>query len=101
MCIERPGRVIEIGVGRPDLARVDVGGEVKTVHLGMLGEGEPPAVGDWLALHLGFAIERMTEEQAREALTYAENDPFEAFLGELDDGPAGGPRPEAHLEASS
>lgn len=74
MCIELPGKVVEIDPGRPGLARVDVGGALKTVHLGMLSE--PPVVGDWLALHLGFAIERMSEEQAREALSYAENDPF-------------------------
>ncbi len=74
MCIELPGQVVEIDPGRPGLARVDVGGALKTVHLGMLSE--PPVVGDWLALHLGFAIERMSEEQAREALSYAENDPF-------------------------
>lgn len=81
MCIERPGRVVAIEPDRPGLARVDVGGEVKTIHLGML-DGEPPAVGDWLALHLGFAIERLTEEQATEALSYAENDPFAALFDE-------------------
>lgn len=81
MCIELPGRVVKVGVGRPDLARVDVGGVIKTVHLGML-VGELPAAGDWLALHLGFAIERMTETQAREALAYAENDPFAVLLAE-------------------
>lgn len=80
MCIELPGQVVEIDVNRPGLARVDVGGTLKTVHLGMLSE--PPVVGDWLALHLGFAIERMTEEQAREALSYAENDPFGELFAE-------------------
>lgn len=82
MCIALPGQVVEVGVDRTELARVDVGGVVRTVHLGML-VGDPPAVGDWLALHLGFAIERMTEAQAREALSYAENDPFASlFQGE-------------------
>ena len=81
MCIALPGRVVEIEEARPGFARVDVGGVLKTVHLGMLG-GEPPAVGDWLALHLGFAIERMSVEQALETLAYAENDPFgEAPVG--------------------
>lgn len=81
MCIELPGKVVAIETDRPGLARVDVGGAIKTVHLGML-DGEPPEVGDWLALHLGFAIERLTEEQATEALSYAENDPFAALLDE-------------------
>lgn len=83
MCIELPGRVVEIDQDRPGLAKVDVGGVHKTVHLGMLG-GEPPAVGDWLALHLGFAIERMTEEQALETMQYAENDPFGEALAALE-----------------
>jgi len=79
MCIELPGRVVEVVANRPGFARVDVGGVIKTVHLGML-DGKPPQAGEWLALHLGFAIERMTEAQAREALAYAENDPFEASV---------------------
>lgn len=83
MCIELPGRVVEIDQDRPGLAKVDVGGVRKTVHLGMLG-GEPPAVGDWLALHMGFAIERMTEEHALETMRYAENDPFGDALAALE-----------------
>jgi len=95
MCIERPGRIVEVGVDRPELARVDVGGVIKTVHLGMLG-GEPPAVGDWLAMHLGFAIERLTEAQAHEALTYAENDPFAALADWAETGVA----PDEELKVS-
>lgn len=94
MCIERPGRIVEMGVGRPDVARVDVGGVIRTVHLGMLA-GEPPVVGDWLALHLGFAIERISEAAAREALAYAENDPFAALVG---DGPSLTPTPLPAME---
>ncbi len=97
MCIELPGRVVGVGVDHSELARVDVGGVIKTVHLGMLG-GEPPAVGDWLALHLGFAIERMTEAQAHEALSYAENDPFAALFVNED---ANGPHPMGAGDASS
>ncbi len=79
MCIALPGRVVELDDQRPELVRVDVGGVLRTVHLGMLG-GDPPAVGDWLALHLGFAIERMTEALAYEVMAYAENDPFATVL---------------------
>ena len=96
MCIERPGRIVEMGAGRPDVARVDVAGVIKTVHLGMLA-GEPPVVGDWLALHLGFAIERISEAEAREAIAYAENDPFATLLGG-DSAPM--PTPAPAMEAS-
>jgi hydrogenase expression/formation protein HypC len=97
MCIELPGRVVEIDVDRPQLARVDIGGVIKTIHLGML-DGDPPVVGDWLALHLGFAIERLTQAEADEALAYAENDPFAAMSA---DEPATGAAPTRELEMSS
>ncbi len=89
MCIELPGRVVALDPRRPEFARVDVAGVVKSVHIGMLGER--PEVGDWLALHLGFAIERMTEEQATEALAYDELDPFAALVAEAEEAAADEP----------
>lgn len=65
MCIELPGRVVELPADRPDIARVEVDGVVRAIHLGLLDAG-PLAVGDWLAIHLGFAVERMTEEEVDE-----------------------------------
>ncbi len=87
MCLELPGRVIEVVPDRTDIARVDVGGVVRAIHLGML-DGPPPAPGDWLTLHLGFAIGRMTDAEAAEALAFEENDPFGALLADLGDGVA-------------
>ena len=84
MCLGLPGRVINLPADRPDVARVDVGGVVRTVHLGMLGTG-PLVPGDWLEIHLGFAIDRMTEADALQAMAYEENDPFGAMLADLTD----------------
>lgn len=75
MCIATPGRIVEIDPDHPGAARVDVGGVRRNVNLAMLDDPSI-AVGDWVALHMGFAIERLTEAQALEALAFAENDPF-------------------------
>lgn len=80
MCIELPGRIVQLPADRPDVARVEVDGVVRAIHLGLLDEG-PLAVGDWLAIHLGFAVGRMTQEEVDEefaasALLRGDDDPF-------------------------
>ena len=73
MCIELPGRVVELPADRPNVARIDVAGAIKSVHLGLL-DGGPPQVGDWVATHLGFAVARITEAEAAQAVAFAEGD---------------------------
>jgi hydrogenase expression/formation protein HypC len=67
MCLGVPGKVLERFPDRPTIARVDVEGSVREIDLSML-EGEPPAPGDWVLIHLGFALERLTEAEAAEVL---------------------------------
>ena len=62
MCIEAPGRVVEVPAGQADVARVDVDGVLRTVQLPLL-EGDPPRPGEWLSIHLGFAVARLTDEE--------------------------------------
>jgi hydrogenase expression/formation protein HypC len=66
MCLGVPGRFLAMS---PDgqTATVEMGGEVAEVSLAML-VADPPRDGDWLAVHMGFAMARMTEREAREAL---------------------------------
>lgn len=66
MCLGMPGRVVSIEPGG-DIARVDVGGVLRDVNVGFLLD-EPPAVGEYVLIHTGFALERMTAEQAQEVL---------------------------------
>lgn len=54
---------------RPEFARVDVEGVVRDIHLGLLVD-DLPGVGDWIVIHLGFALERMTEAEAKDALGF-------------------------------
>jgi hydrogenase maturation protein HypF len=67
MCLGIPGRVVEIVDGYAgQLALVDVEGAQRRVNIGMLDR--PPGCGDWVLLHMGFAVEVIDEAKAREAL---------------------------------
>jgi len=76
MCLAVPGRVLEIA-GTDDMrtARVDFSGVVRSVCLAYLPEAE---VGDYVLVHVGFAISRIDEETARETWTIL------AEMGELE-----------------
>lgn len=63
MCLGVPGRLVERSADSPDLARVEIEGVLRDVNLALL-EGEDVQPGEWVLVHLGFALERMTEEEA-------------------------------------
>jgi len=66
MCLGVPGRVMEItGLDLDRTARVDFGGVVKDVSLAYLPEVE---VGEYVIVHVGFAISRLDEQAALETL---------------------------------
>lgn len=65
MCLGLPGRVVSIAPGS-GLARVDVAGVIRDIDLGLLGG--PFAPGDFILVHSGFALERMSPDEARDAL---------------------------------
>jgi hydrogenase expression/formation protein HypC len=70
MCLGIPGRVVRMVDGYAgQLALVDVQGAERRVNLGMLDPDEQRlASGDWVLIHMGFALERIDEAAAREAL---------------------------------
>jgi hydrogenase expression/formation protein HypC len=69
MCLAIPGRVIEF-VDEPNrLARVDVAGVVRTVNVGLLDRGGDAAEpGDWVLIHVGFALSKVDEQEAAATL---------------------------------
>lgn len=69
MCLGIPGEIIEVLPDRPDLARVDVSGVRRAINIGLL-EGEGVAPGDWILIHVGFALSKIDEEEARSALEF-------------------------------
>ena len=72
MCLGIPGEVVEIRADRPDLAMVDVSGVRRAIHIGLLDE-DPPVPGDWVLIHVGFALSKIDEEEARASLEFLES----------------------------
>lgn len=71
MCLGIPGEVIEILSDRPDLARVDVSGVKRAINIGLLAD-ETVAPGDWVLIHVGFALSKIDEAEAKAALDFLE-----------------------------
>jgi hydrogenase expression/formation protein HypC len=68
MCLGIPGRVVEVMDGCAGmLALVDVLGAARPVNLGML-EDMTVEPGQWVLIHMGFALERIDEAKAHEAM---------------------------------
>jgi hydrogenase expression/formation protein HypC len=66
MCLGIPAQLVAGNAGHPDLAMVDVGGVTRVVNMGLLDE--PLGPGDWVLVHMGFALSAMTPQEARDAL---------------------------------
>ena len=65
MCLAIPGQIVDF-VDEPNrLAKVDVAGVRRTVNVGLLdSEREGAGPGDWVLIHVGFAISKVDEEEA-------------------------------------
>lgn len=68
MCLAIPGKIVEFSQEQPLLAKVDVAGVKRSINVGLLAD-EPLAIGDWVLIHVGFAMSKIGEEQARDQLT--------------------------------
>ena len=67
MCLAVPGRVVEIGVSQELLmGKIDFGGVVKQVCLDLVPEVE---LGDYVLVHVGFALARVDEAEAERMLS--------------------------------
>jgi hydrogenase expression/formation protein HypC len=73
MCLAIPGQVVEVVDEGNRLAKVDVAGVQRTVNIGLLDEQDEGAEpGDWVLIHVGFAISKVDEEEARATLNLLE-----------------------------
>jgi hydrogenase expression/formation protein HypC len=72
MCLGIPGEIVEILHDRPDLAMVDVSGVKRAINIGLLAD-DPPVPGDWILIHVGFALSKIDEEEAAAALAFLES----------------------------
>lgn len=69
MCLAIPGRVVELLPGNNDqLAMIDVVGVKRKINIGLL-EDVALGPGDWVLIHVGFAMSKVDEREAAEALS--------------------------------
>ena len=71
MCLGIPGEIVELMDDRPDLAKVDVSGVKRVINIGLL-EDEQLEPGDWVLIHVGFALSKIDEDEAKAALDFLE-----------------------------
>jgi hydrogenase expression/formation protein HypC len=67
MCLAIPGRIVDFVPGQEHLGTVEVAGVRRRVDLGLLEEDRPER-GDWVLIHVGFAMTKISQEEAREQM---------------------------------
>lgn len=71
MCVGVPGRIVEITDSSKALAKVDVAGIKREICIACIVDDQHPiehCIGDWVLIHVGFAMGRIDEEEARKTL---------------------------------
>ena len=65
MCLAIPGQILEVVDEANRLAKVDVAGVRRNVNIGLLDEdGDGADPGDWVLIHVGFALSKVDEAEA-------------------------------------
>ena len=87
MCLAIPGQIVDVIDQGNRLAMVDVAGVQRTINIGLLDDEDDGGVGpgDWVLIHVGFAMSRVDEDEAlatRRQLERMGQD-YEAELEEL------------------
>jgi hydrogenase expression/formation protein HypC len=82
MCLAIPGRVVEVVDERSRLAKVDISGVLRNVNVGLL---DGVRGGDWVLVHVGFALSKVDEEEAHATLRLLQEmgDAYEQELRDL------------------
>ena len=82
MCLAIPGRIVEMVDESNRLAKVDVAGVQRTVNVGLLDDA---VAGDWVLIHVGFALQKVDEEEAEATIKLLEGmgADYEQELAEL------------------
>jgi hydrogenase expression/formation protein HypC len=75
MCLGIPGRIVDIVDADNLIATVDILGVRRQINIAcVVGDDRPPSacVGDWVLVHVGFAMSRIDEQEAQETLRLLE-----------------------------
>ena len=71
MCLGIPGQIVEVTDADNRLAVVNVGGVKRAVNIALIVDEHHPApscVGEWVLVHVGFAMSRLDEDEAARTL---------------------------------
>jgi hydrogenase expression/formation protein HypC len=77
MCLAIPGKIVELSSDSTDSALVDIVGVRRRIDLGLL-QDDKPVPGDWVLIHVGFAMSKISEQDANEQMNTLR------MLGEID-----------------
>lgn len=66
MCLAIPGRLVEIVDAERCIAKVEVAGVRRNINIGLLTGDEKPGLGDYVLIHVGFALSKIDEQEALE-----------------------------------
>ena len=69
MCLGVPGRITEFIDPARQLAKADVGGVKRAINVAMLTP-DGLEIGDWVLIHVGFALSKIDEDEARRTTDY-------------------------------
>jgi hydrogenase expression/formation protein HypC len=86
MCLGIPGQIVEIVDDQNRIAKAEVSGVRRNVNIGLLSEGDDAVgIGDWVLIHVGFAMSKIDEDEARQTLDFLQmlGEPYEQELSEL------------------
>lgn len=89
MCMSIPGQIVEIIDVTQRRAQVDVVGVRREVSIALMdGDGDGARIGDWVLVHVGYAVSRIDEDEARERLAALRhiNDMYDQMSGVSDHG---------------
>jgi hydrogenase expression/formation protein HypC len=81
VCLGIAGQIIDFVSASADLARVNVFGVERMVNVGLV-ENEGLKPGDWVLIHVGFAIAKMDEDEAKSSMAFLQG-MGEAFTNEI------------------
>ncbi|MGH2839822.1 MAG: HypC/HybG/HupF family hydrogenase formation chaperone [Solirubrobacteraceae bacterium] len=86
MCLAIPGQIVEWVDEDLHIAKAQVANVRRNVNVGLLAETEDAvAIGDWVLIHVGFAMSKIDEREARATREFLEElgDPYREELAEL------------------
>lgn len=83
MCLAIPGKLVEMVDDANYIAKVEVAGVRRNVNIGLLQGEERPEIGDYILIHVGFALSKIDEQEAMETQRALE-ELGQAYIDEVD-----------------